>query len=47
MSFTTSYTEINPTLVKCFTNAMWCGDVTKVVEMVDTAMMGDIFDDIF
>lgn len=28
-------------------NAMWCGDVTKVVEMLDTAMMGDICDDTF
>ena len=28
-------------------NAMWCGDVTKVVEMLDTAMMGDICDDNF
>lgn len=26
---------------------MWCGDVTKVVEMLDTAMMGDICDDTF
>lgn len=28
-------------------NAMWCGDVTKVVEMLDTTMMGDICDDTF
>ena len=37
--------EINPVLVKCFTDAVYLGEVGVVVDMLDAGMLVDIIDE--